>query len=253
MRIKPSLIIDALFCAFIWFILIFVILYYFFPRPLAITFSAVIAFLLAAIFIKRALLKQEKIYLSQKQKKERDAALTALKLSSHDKRCATFEKALNNAKYSTEYKSGGIIIKDKNSALFPLFSFDSLTKTDVVKVFNSVESNSVAYILCDDCPPDIKNFADRFDGRIKIYGADEAYKFLSDNKSLPEMKFALSEKKPLTISAFKNIFQKKKAKSLLGFGLIFIAMSYFVSIKTYYVVCGCAFLFLALICRLYGK
>ncbi|MBQ7348724.1 MAG: hypothetical protein IJW47_01890 [Clostridia bacterium] len=233
MRIKPALIIDAFFTAFISFILSFIVLIYFIPRTFAITFAVVLALLFTLLMIKRSLDKQDKIRLSAQQKKECGSALTALKLCNLEEQCTAFEKALKNNGYQTERKKGGVIIKDKSSVIFPLFSFDQLTKTDIVRVFNSVKSTDIAYILCDGCPTEIKVFADRFDGRIKIYGGDYAYKFLSENNGLPTVKVVLTERKPLNLSAFKNLFQKKKAKTLLGFGVIFLLMIYFFPIKTY--------------------
>ena len=252
MRINPILILDTLFCAFVSFILSFILFYYFLPRPLAITLSVTACALLSLYFIKRGLKKQIGIKLSLKNKKECDQLLTTLKFCTTQEQCEIFCAPLKN-KYSIQQKKGGIFIKDKNCAIFPLFSFENLTKTDVVKIFNRISSSDTAYILCDDHSNEIKTFIDRFDGRIKLFDQNDAYLFLKENQSLPQVKNILTEKKPLTLSAFKDILQKKKAKTLLGFGLTFLVMSYFVSIKIYYLICGCVFLFLALLCRLYGK
>ena len=178
---------------------------------------------------------------------------TQLNLYSETEQCAIFENALKKDNYVVEKKKGALNIKNKNSVIFPKFSFDSITKTDIVKIFNCITLNQTAYVLSENFSSEIKDFASRFDGRIKTICADEVYLYLKEKDCLPKDKFVFAEKSRLNLSVLKNILQKKKAKNLLWFGLIFLFSSYFVPIKTYYVICGAIFLFLALISRLYGK
>lgn len=253
MKITPAIIIDALFTAFVSFILSFVAFYYFLERRLAITCAATFAALMTLIAFKKLLDKREKIKLSAAKKKERDAAISQLNLYTTTEKNDLFERALKNAGYETVRKRGGLLLKDKGVYIFPLFSFDGVSKTEIVKVFNSIGREDVAYIISAKFSVGVKEFADRFDGRIITCDFDEAFIFLCENDALPRQKFQLKEKAPLKLSALKNILQKRKAKNYLLFGLGFLFMSYFVVTKIYYVVCGSIFLFLALFCRLFGK
>ena len=253
MKVTPAMILDTIFTAFVSFILSFVVFFYFFERRLAITFAVTFSLLFTLFAFRKFFNKHQKIKLSNEQKKLRDDAQAQLNVFTTTEKNDLFECALSNAGYQTARKRGGILIKDKKTYIFPLFSVDGVNKTDVVKIFNSIGREDTAYIISANYLSGVKEFADRFDGRIITCEFDGAFKFLYKNDALPRQKFKFKEKTPLKLSAIKNIVHKKNSKKLLLFGLGFLFMSYFVSIKTYYVICGSIFLFLALFCKLFGK
>ena len=79
------------------------------------------------------------------------------------------------------------------------------------------------------------------------------YAFLKENNSLPPEKYEFSDKKLKGLTLLKTLLEKKKAKRFFAFGFIFLAFSYFVPIKVYYVVFGCAFLIFALFLTIFGQ
>ena len=253
MKVTLSLVADVVFSAFICFILSFVILNFYIQRIWAIILSIIISGILSFFVYKTLSRKNVKTKLKKAETKVRNNVYAQLGLSTENEQCAIFETALKKDGYSIEKKRGGLFIKNKNSVIFPKFGFDQVSKADIVRIFNSIKKDDVAYVLSESFSSETKDFADRFGGRIKLVFGDAVYLYLKEKDVLPETKFSFPEKKPLNLSAFKNIFQKKKAKTLLWFGLIFLFSSYFVPIKTYYVICGSIFLVLALITRIYGK
>ena len=253
MRTILSIFLDTLFYTFITFLLCLILLCSFFPLKYSLVFSLVFAILIMLISIKSLTKKNSNLKLKNKDERKMEQLCYSLCIMKEKEKYDFLFNLLNSVGVFAEKKYGGAFIKKANSVIYIFYDFAPLTKSQIVKVFNLLPKTINAFILSNDFDKDVMEFANRFDGRIKLFDQNDAYLFLKENQSLPQVKNILTEKKPLTLSAFKDILQKKKAKTLLGFGLTFLVMSYFVSIKIYYLICGCVFLFLALLCRLYGK
>ena len=252
MRTLPIAILDSAFSAFISFILAFLIINFYIERPFSIIFSICIAvpiFIIAFGRIKKSMLSKSA---ENKKRKAVENMVYSLCLLERAKLLELFERAINNLDLKTLKKKHGIFVENKNLAIFPIFNFDGITKTDVVKVYNSVSLKQKAYILGDDIKPEVKSFMNRFSERIEFVEAEKVYHFLEKTNSLPQERFPnlnSTDKHKF----FKKLIKKKHANKFLIFGITFILSSWFVPIKTYYVICGCIFLMLSLICRLYGQ
>lgn len=252
MRTLPIAILDSAFSAFLSFVLAFLIINFYVERPFSIIFSICIAvpiFIIAFGRIKKSMLSKS---VENKKKKAVENMVYSLCLLERAKLLELFERAINNLDLKTLKKKHGIFVENKNVAIFPIFNFDGITKTDVVKVYNSVSLKEKAYILGDDIKPEVKSFMNRFSERIEFVEAEKVYQFLEKANSLPQERFPnlnSTDKHKF----FKKLIKKKHANKFLIFGITFILSSWFVPIKTYYVICGCIFLMLSLICRLYGQ
>ena len=252
MKITLPIISDVLFSAFISFILSFVLLNYFFDRLPAISLSLTLSLIIAIFAFKKFTAKSEKQKLNVKEKRERDIALSQLNLYTTTEKNDLIERALKNAGYQTKRRRGGIYLADKRVYIYALFSFDGVSKSDVVKVFNTISSLDTAYIISGKFLPEVLEFAARFDGRIKTAEFDGVYNFLLENGALPRQKFVFKDKTPLNFAVLKTLFLKKNAKKLFFFGLLFLFSSPFVPLKIYYVIFGCLFLIMALFSKLFG-
>jgi hypothetical protein len=81
---------------------------------------------------------------------------------------------------------------------------------------------------------------------------EEFFNILLENDCLPKQKYPFEENGKVKLSDLKNLLLKKNSKKHFWFGLLFLIMSLFVFFKIYYIIVGCAFLILSLICRLFG-
>lgn len=253
MKTRLAVLTDTAFISFVTFLLSLALLNNFLEREFALTFTSCICALTAVFSFKKLSSKSKKLRLDRAQKQERDLAISQLNLYTLQEQTKLFEKLLEKLGYKVENKRGVLKLPDKNVAIFCKFGFDYLTKTDIVKIFNSINAKESAYILCEKVLPDIKEFANRFDDRIKTVDVNEIYKALSDNELLPKTKFSFTQKKTKFSVVIKSLFEKKKAKTHFYLGLTFLLTSYIVPIKIYYVIFGCIFLTISLICFLYGR
>ena len=252
MRTLPIAILDSAFSAFISFILAFLIINFYIESPFSIIFSICIAvpiFIIAFDRIKKSNLLKSTF---NKKKQAVENMTYSLCLLERAKVLQLFERAINSLDVKTIKKKYGIFIENKNCALFPIFNFDGISKTDVVKVFNAVSLKQKAYILGEKIDSEVKSFMDRFNARIEFVDAEKVYDFLEKTNCLPQERFFSTNSAPKN-TFFKRLIKKKHANKFLIFGIIFILSSWFVPIKTYYVICGCIFLMFSLICRLYGQ
>ncbi len=253
MKTYTAIILDTLFTAGASFLLSIVFLSYFLRPPFLILFSVILALLFTLLFFKLGVQKNQKLKLSKAEKKEKEFMLNQLKLYTKTEQNDFFEKLLKTFDKEVERKRGGIFIKNTDFAVFSFFSFDPIRKSDIVKVFNSITKNQKAVIFAETFSEEIKNFADRFEGRIITVDGNELFIKLKEKEFLPKEKHTFSEKKQFDFSILKNLLKKKKAKNFSLFGFTFILMSYFAPFKTYYIVCGTLFLIYSLFLRLYGK
>ncbi|MBR2499235.1 MAG: hypothetical protein IKB67_05940 [Clostridia bacterium] len=252
MKITPAIIIDTLFTAFISFVLTLITLNYFIKGAPAIVLSITFSLIISLSIFKCLLTNRTKEKLSKAEKTAKTNMTNQLNLYSQTQQTNLIERAINSKGCKTERKKGGVFIKEQNIVIFSKFSFDEISKTDIVKAFNNAGREDLIYIFCDAFSPEIKTFADRFDGRIILVGSDKVFRFLTQTDCMPKEKFAFPEGKKLTFCSFKNVFRKEQSKRLAFFGLTLLLTSYFVPIKAYYIIFGGIFLFLSLICRLYG-
>ncbi len=253
MKTYTLAILDSAFSAFISFVLAFFIINFYVERPFSIIFAislAVPIYIIAFERIKKSNLSKST---ANKRKKAIENMTYSLCLLEKAKLLELFEKAINSLDVKTLKKKHSIFIEDKNCAIFPIFSFDGITKTDVVKVFNAISAKQKAYILGEKITDDVKNFMDRFNMKVEFIDGEKTYDFLEKTGCLPRENFYFSPNNSNKFTFFKRLIRKKHSNKFLIFGLSLILTSWFVPIKMYYVICGCIFLMLSLICRLYGQ
>ncbi len=253
MKVTPAMIIDTLFSSFIAFLLCFILANCFIDRIIAISLSITLGAVFGVFVFSVLFKKKFKSRIKGQQKKEKEQMVNTLNFLSKEKQIELLTKAVKKEGEKAEKQKGAIFIHDKKIALFIKFNFDGISKTDIVRIFNSIKSDYIAYVFCTPPTSDVQNFAERFDGRIKLVNEVETYKFLKKHDELPDGDFPLEKRNKATLSSFKNLIKKSKAKSHFWLGFVFICTSYFVPIKLYYVIFGCIFLILSLFCRLFGK
>lgn len=252
MKSHLKLALDTLFYAFITFIACFILLYYFVDRVYAIVFAIILTLPITAVIFKHTCRKEQNKSLTKKR--AREVELTCLKLSFYTikEQCDLFESAINSKNYQTKQKNQGVYIPTQNCAIFPMFSFDNVTKADVVKIFNQLKSGQSAYILCQGLPSATRDFLLKFNGRINAVDKVKVYELLLETNSLPQTKVGTEEFLKQKPRAKLNLLQKNKCAKYLLFGLSFLFMSFLVPIKLYYIIIGCLFLILSILSKLFG-
>ena len=244
---------DGAFSAFLAFIIAFLVLNYFVERPFSIVFSICIAL---PIFI----IAYQKLEKSSRLRGERNArkkivqkTISALSLMDKSEQVKLFFKAIKIKGYDCQIKKSGIFIESKKVGIFPLFSFDKITKTDVVRAFNMVNRAQKAVVLGGEISQDVKDFIFRFNGQVLFFGEQEVFTFLSEARCLPQEKIDLTKKSALASGIINALFKRKNSTKYLIFGALFLLLSYFSPIKIYYVIWGGVFLLVALLSRLFGQ
>ncbi len=253
MKNKFAFITDIIFLSFVTFTLSLVAFNFFIPHPYSIIYSACVALLFAIFFYARSDKRRTEERESNVEKKELSALMSELNFSTKAEQNEIIENALKKAKVEFDKKRGIILLKDKNALLLCRFSFNKITKADVVRAYNLIGRTQKAYILAENFDPDVASFADRFEKRVILVNGDKVFSFLKDNDALPkEYKYIdFFEKK--SKASLRTLLDKKKAKTFFVFGLLFLLFSYISPLKLYYIICGCLFLIYSLILRLFGK
>ena len=246
-------ILDSTFSAFIGFLTTFIILSFYIEKPFSIIFAVCFAIPLFIIAFQKIQDKEKSKTADKRKNKQIESLIYSLSLLEKNKLINLFEKAIIRYGEKTLKRKNGIFIEGKPIAVFPIFSFDGVRKTDVVKVFNSVPKSYKAYIFGDKITSEIDEFIARFDNRIEFVGCEKVYSFLEQTLCLPKENNSAPKKAFSFRNFLSKLFKRSHSKKYFTFGIIFLIMSCFVPIKLYYVCCACAFLTLSLFCRLFSK
>ncbi|MBQ8427165.1 MAG: hypothetical protein IJX16_05340 [Clostridia bacterium] len=252
MKFSLSLITDTLFSMFISFLLFFITVNYFMPRPYSIISSISLSAIFAVFVFRHLVNKKQKLSGKKLDRKLYDDAVIQLNLMTKAELLTYFENTLSKIGYTVEKKHGGLFIKEHDTYLFFKFGFEIVNKADIVKVFNSKEKTAKGYLLSESFSDEVKSFALRFDNLYTV-NANELFTFLKENACLPENKYQLNQPTFDGLKAIKSLLDRKKAKTFALFGTTFLFMSYFVALKYYYIISGTLFLILYLTCLLFGE
>ena len=244
---------DSFFTCVASFFILLIFSAYFIPYPITLVFSGSFSLIFGLFAFKNQIKKGKQRGINLLHDKEFNDAMTQLNLMPVSEGLEIVENLLKKENFSTERKRGGVAIKEKGVVVFFKFGFDPLSKTDVVKYFNRITNKEKALLLAQDFSSDVSDFADRFNGRIILVNGKTFFEKLQKHQLVPQNKYELLNKKDARPNLFKALNDKKRAKSFLSFGLIFLGFSYFAPIKTYYVIVGAIMLCYALYLRLFGK
>lgn len=249
----PVAILDSVFSAFISFIVCFIILNFYIDKPYSIIFSIIISIPIFIIAFDK-ISKSKSLQLAKKQnQKNLENMCNSLCLLPKPQLISLFEKALSICGYAPTKTSQGLSLPKQKAFIYPVFSFDGITKTDIVKAFNCIKKGQVAYIFGKDVSSEISSFIDRFDNSVIFIDQQKIYSLLQKTDCLPKEKPPFKTNK-LTFKSFFNPFlNRANAKKFVLFGLLFILMSYFAPIKLYYIIVGTSFLIFSLFLRLFTR
>lgn len=253
MKISLSAIFDCIFAGFVCFIVCFVFLNYLIERKFAIIFSIILSIPTALLVFKKLNAKKSKQKLKKAQNAQKQECIASLNLNDRSANIELFSKALSNAGQNAKRQNNTLILHDKKVCLFFCFSFDNVSKTDVVRAYNSAPKDYTTYLFSDVFSPEVIDFIRRFNKKIIAVDGVATYKFLKQNNCIPTNRIDFSQEKQTFSSAITNLIKKKNAKRYLSLGVTFLILSWLVPIKTYYIVMGCLFLIFSLTCRLFGK
>ncbi len=253
MKISFLLIIDTLFYFFISFILFFAIFNYFAHKSYAIFCSSLLAIATTMLLTKRAIKSNREKSKNKQEEVQKNKVITQFNFGTKMEVNEFFEKLFIKTGYTVERKNFGLFIKDKNVAVFPSFGFVDVGKAHVVRVFNKSLTIDTAYILSEKFSSDTTDFAKRFGGKIVLIDKDQIFSYLKKHDFFPKEKYSFPKNKISRSNFIRNLFKKKKAKSFLSFGVLFLFYSFFIPFKLYYILFGCSFLILGLYCKAFGK
>ncbi|MBQ7348763.1 MAG: hypothetical protein IJW47_02085 [Clostridia bacterium] len=247
-----SVTLDGILCAFIYFLLTFIILNYFTERAVSLVLSITLSLVLTLFTVKLLSEKRQKSGINNSESKLKDKIITQLNFMTKSQANNIFIKAFNRQGIATEKRRDGIFLPDKKTLVFIKFGYQQLSKADVVKIYNSIKKNESAEVYAEAFQPEIKEFTSRF-VKIRLFDGDKAYTLLKNGECLSEINCTVPEIKSTKNNLTLNVFNKKRAKTFFGFGIFFLLSSFFVPIKIYYVICGCLMLIISLICVFFGK
>ncbi len=220
------------------FFIFFVIFYYFCSRAVAVTLAIIFSLLLALVIVKINFLAERKR--KEKADKENKFSELFVELSFMPKSelISLFCRAYEGLDELTVKRTDYLYLPDRKKAVFFFMSFDGLKKSDVVKAFNKINKGDGALIFSSDCNGEVKEFATRFDDRIKIATKQEIFNLLNDSDTMPKIKHRLLDVSTVKKVSLKEFLDRKKAVKFLALGFAFLFFSFFVPIKGYYIACG---------------
>lgn len=242
---------NIIIATFIFFILSLAFFLGYFKYAVAISLSITLSLLFALIYFFFSKKKQQAKRIKNKEAKNIDELMIELNFISKQNLYSTFTKAFNAKNKTVEKVNRGLYLKEDKTLIFFVFSFEGVTKSDVLQAYNMLKKEDKCLIYSSFCSPETEKFIERFGGLIQLENKKNIYSLLKDASLLPKSTHILLDYN--TKKTFKNYFNKKNAKRFLSFGIILVLMSFFVYYKIYYLIFGIAFLIFSSISLLFGK
>ena len=251
MKFSFAFLSDLLFTAFISFVLCFVGFAYFLPRNYSVIFSSLLAVIFSILFFITKGKKDKTKYVRKKEQRAVDQTINEIQFLPKSEIIRLFERAFKNKNIPFERKRNGILHVEKNTVYLFKFGFETVTKADVLRAYNSFKNNKVN-IFSESFSSEVKDFSLRFNGNAILTDKRGVYEFLKSANSLPEISSPTTKENKLK-RAVEEFFKVKKARKYLAFGLLFLTFSFFTVYKLYYVVFGGVLLLFSLLCRIFGS
>lgn len=212
-------------------------------------FGIILSFLLSRILVA----KFNKKLKNKDEKKKYDDFLLALNLMSKNQLFDFFLNYLTLRSLAFTRTRCGFVIGEKKTCVFLKFGFETVEKVDIVRFYNQTVDGYNIVIIAEDFSEEVKKFASRFNRKIQLIDSKEFFIELKKYQYFPKNEYSLPPEKRTKKIKLENVFKRKNAKNFFAFGVVFLAMSFFVSIKTYYLVSGSVFLIVSVFCILFGK
>ena len=249
MKNSIPLFLDSVFLFISSFILCVCLLNYFLPHPYHVVVSLTLSALVCLLGIKLLSNRSNKKKVTNKDKKLFTDTLIRLNLMKKEKLTALIIKALDIK--NPVYFRDGFYHKESDTCYFIKFGFERLTKADIVKAFNERGEKSVFF--CQEYDQEIKDFADRFNGKITLYDAHYLFNLLKEKNILPSNDFSSVYNEKQKVEFKNRLLEKRNAKKFLLFGAMLCLFSYFVPYKGYYLVWGSLMISFSIYLKLFGK
>lgn len=243
---------DTIFSFLSAFMTFFIIFNYFTDKTPAIILSITLSLTFSIFAFKIILSSKTKKLKKQTLDFKAKEHIRQFMFFSDSELISFFKKVYLSLGIETHKRKNALIIPDENKAVFFYFGFEEPTKTDVIKAYNLITEKESAELFCPIFSKELKQFAERFDGRITIKGESDIYALLKKANVFPEIRFPLKKKSGIK-EILSRIFCKSRSKSFFLFGTAFMFMSFFVKFKAYYVFFAGALLISGILCKLFGK
>lgn len=243
-----SLFITSLLSGFFFFLVCRFILNYFLSYEISTSIS-LFSSILALIFSVKAINKRKDgKETNRKNIEQKEDLILALELLSKTEQKNLFIKAFSKKGLKPERRKKYIFLSEIGALVYVKFD-EKVTKADILNIYNHA-GFSKAFVLCNKFDDDVINFSKRFIPKIIIKNGDYAYELLKDTELLSLVNL------PPSINSVKRtfkLFYKNNAKKFFLFGATFIVLSFFVTLKLYFLIVGVAFLCFSLILALFGS
>lgn len=252
-KLSLPVVLDGIFVAVASFFISFLIVSFFVERPYSFIISGMLAALFCLLSVKYMSEKRQKETLKKAEKKRFDDVITQLNLMTDKELYDFMQRAFLSLNVLTERKRSCLELKGQSKIAVFKFGYFTVGKADVVFAFNLAKNGEQVEIYSESFSSEIKSFAARFGGKIILKDGFETYDLLKKANTFPEIKFTFTKSKQTLAEIKANLFNKKRAKAYLGFGVLFLLFSYLVPIRWYYVISGGVMLVMSVLCVLFGS
>ncbi len=251
LKIKISVISDALFVLFSSFVLFFTITFYFLKDNLfAILISVFLSIITFCAYMLLYKKKRGKLKIKREDEESFLKCTNALCFSSDEDCKKTVFTALERINKKPVKAENGIICGE--DFFFINFSYDSITAGGVTNAYKQTPKGKNLVYLGVSFTPEATDFANGFSGRIRVIPLSEFFVILKETNTLPEGGILPKENKISFFELLKASFSREKAKKFALYGAFLLAMSRFVFFPVWYIISGSIFLIYAITIKFFA-
>ena len=218
---------------------------------LCIILSVLSALLVSAIIAVLLILINDKKGVSALVNSETEQLVNELVFLKREKLLELFSNYFKKDGLFTEIFDNGILIKDKNAFVYPIFKYENITTEDIIKAYQKAQENTLI-ILGNTYTSESLSLVKSPSLNIKLFNISNVYYSLKKADCMPPFTLKIKPEKSKFLSVLKGLFNKKHAKFFFISGIITLFLSTVTFLSTYYMVWGVIFLIASATCKFFA-
>lgn len=253
MKNKIPLLSDSLFLLVSTFLIVLAFLNNGMPRPLAFSIALATAISATMLFYRGKTRRENKIALKKSDERAAESLAVQMNFNSVQENLSILENAVRKANVPFRREKTALRLTEKNVVLCPRFSFDGVTKTEIALVFTALTEEETAVVLSATFSDEIKIFARRFNGRVRLTDGTVLFAKLKERDALPPVTRAFTPQKRTLSERLQLVFLKSSARGYFTAGTMLLILSLIVPYRLYYVLSGTLLTLFSLFLRFFGR
>lgn len=180
-----------------------------------------------------------------------NSTMTAFIFMPRDKLLNFFADFYKNDGLYLEIINDGILIKDKNLFIYPIFKYEKISTEDIISAYRKTGNNRLI-ILAPKYSSEAIKLCSNTSLNITLFSDIDIFTTLKNADTLPKISDVPQNVNPTIKNKLNDLFNKKYSKFFFISGIVSLFTSTFTYFSIYYIIWGSIFLIISAVIKLFA-